>query len=385
MVDLAEAKAAVLSLQTVPYQREWVEDLQELQLKREVAGTSRIEGAEFTDQEFEAALADTPGQHFTRSQKQARAAQTAYKWIREIPADRPIDRTLILEIHARMIAGADDDHCPPGRLRGPDQNVTFGIPVHRGASGGEECARVFDRLCRAIQQEFRDHDPLIQALAAHYHIAAMHPFLDGNGRTARALEALLLQRAGLRSICSIPMSNYYYDEKENYLSTLAATRAAEHDLTGFLKFGLKGIAEQSHRVLADIRVNVQKALFRNVMFDLFGRLRTPKRRVIVERQIEILKALLTLSEPISYFKLQSSLNHAYRALKAPEKAFFRDILELQQLGALKATKREVAQGIGGFDLSQLSINLDWPMEISETEFFKRIQNFPKAKTHSILQ
>jgi Fic family protein len=39
--------------------------------------------------------------------------------------------------------------------------------------------------------------------------AAMHPFADGNGRTARALEALLLQRAGLREACFIPMSNYF--------------------------------------------------------------------------------------------------------------------------------------------------------------------------------
>ena len=51
--ELAEAKAAVLSLTTIPYQRRWVEALQEVQLKREVAGTSRIEGAEFTERELD--------------------------------------------------------------------------------------------------------------------------------------------------------------------------------------------------------------------------------------------------------------------------------------------------------------------------------------------
>lgn len=378
MVALAEAKAAVLSLQTVPYQREWVEDLQELQLKREVAGTSRIEGAEFTEQELDAALADSPGQHFTRSQKQARAAQLAYKWIREIPVDRPIDQALIFEIHARMIAGADDDHRPPGRLRGPDQNVTFSIPLHRGVSGGEECERVFAKLCRSIQQEFRDHDPLIQALAVHYHIAAMHPFLDGNGRTARAMEALLLQRAGLRSICSIPMSNYYCDEKESYLSTLAGVRAADHDLTGFLKFGLKGIAEQSRRVLADIRVNVQKALFRNLMFDLFQRLRTPKRRVIVERQLEILKLLL--KESMQLWPLINATLPLYNSMKAPTKAFARDLTELVSLEAVTS-----ASGNPLRDGPLLSVNLDWPTEITETEFFSRIKHLPKARTHNMFQ
>jgi hypothetical protein len=39
---LTEAKAAVLSLKTIPYQKRWVETLQQIELKREVAGTSRV-------------------------------------------------------------------------------------------------------------------------------------------------------------------------------------------------------------------------------------------------------------------------------------------------------------------------------------------------------
>ena len=93
---------------------------------------------------------------------------------------------------------------------------------------------------KAVQQEFPQHDLLIQALALHYHFAALHPFLDGNGRTARAVEALMLQRAGLRDSLFIAMSNYYYDEKEAYLTKLKEVREREHDLTPFLHFGLKG-------------------------------------------------------------------------------------------------------------------------------------------------
>ena len=66
---------------------------------------------------------------------------------------------------------------------------------------------------------------LRRALALHYHFAAMHPFLDGNGRSARALEALMLQRTGLRDTLFIAISNYYYEEKAEYLSALAEVRA----------------------------------------------------------------------------------------------------------------------------------------------------------------
>jgi len=50
---LTEAKASILSLTNIPFQRSWAENLQETEMKREVAGTSRIEGAYFTKRELE--------------------------------------------------------------------------------------------------------------------------------------------------------------------------------------------------------------------------------------------------------------------------------------------------------------------------------------------
>ncbi len=374
---LTEAKAAVLSLKTMPYQKRWVETLQQIELKREVAGTSRIEGAEFTERELDAALRETPEQLRTRSQRQARAAVRAYRWISEIPPDRPVDEILIREIHRKIVTGADDDHCEPGEPRGSDQNVTFGTPQHRGADGGEECRHCLSDLARALQHEFCEHDPLIQALAAHYHLAAMHPFLDGNGRTARALEALLLQRAGLRDSSFIAMSNYYYDEKHSYLATLADTRSAEHDLTPFLNFALKGIALQCQRLLAEIQHEISKELFRNLMYDLFNLLRTPRQRVIAQRQIVILKILLG-AESIEWQELMRQLTPTYKRLKNPIKAMVRDVNNLSSLGAVSVEEFGERQ-------FRLKVRLEWPTEITETAFFEKLRKLPKAKSHSFLQ
>lgn len=78
VTELATAKAAVLALTAIPFQRSWAEQLQVIQLKREVAGTSRIEGAEFTEKELDEALKQTPQQLHTRSQRQAAAAVATY-------------------------------------------------------------------------------------------------------------------------------------------------------------------------------------------------------------------------------------------------------------------------------------------------------------------
>jgi hypothetical protein len=77
--------------------------------------------------------------------------------------------------------------CRTGSADQTYQNVTFGIPRHRGCEGGEPCRVAFDHLLDALEHDFKNHDLLVQASASHYHLAAMQAFLDGNGRTARAL------------------------------------------------------------------------------------------------------------------------------------------------------------------------------------------------------
>ena len=331
---LTDAKASVQSLKTIPLQKDWVEKLQKVQLKREVSGTSRIEGADFTENELEKALGESPEELFTRSQRQARAAKNTYLWIAKLPDKRPIDKGLVLDVHRRIVTGADDDHCPPGVLRSKDQNVIFGAPPHRGAEGGTECEEMFNRLIQAMQHEFQEHDPLIQTLAFHYHFAVIHPFLDGNGRTARALETLMLQRIGLGDATFIAMSNYYYEEKLNYLGALAQTQTDGHDLTPFLGFGLHGIKTQCTQLSEEINRNVYKALYRNLMFDLLSRLPTKRKQIIAKRQVEILEVLLD-RETIDLAELFMMLRGTYNSLKNPLKAAQRDIGQLVHLGAIK--------------------------------------------------
>lgn len=366
-----------MSLTTIPYQRTWADSLQEMELKREVAGTSKIEGADFTEKELDEALADTtPEEQLTRSQKQARAAIRTYRWIAALPKERPIDEELIKETHRRIITGCDDDHCAPGQLRSSGENVGFGRPVHRGADGGHECLTAFNGLCGSLHQEFQGHDPIIQALALHYHLGAMHPFQDGNGRTARAVEALILQRSQLKETLFVAMSNYYYDEKENYLSALSEVRANNYDLTPFLKFGLVGIAHQCQRLLREVTMHVQKSLFRDVMIQMLGRLRSPRKRAMGKRQFEILTRLLDIEKSIELHALFEIIDRNYLNLAAPTRAFIRDLNSLSSLGAI--TVRKILEDY------LIQIRLEWATEITETEYYHQISKLPSAKTRLIV-
>ncbi len=364
---LIEAKTAGCVLNQMPYLPQWIEEAHAEQLRLEAAGTSRIEGAQFTQREQEEALAPTltATTNLTHSQRQLRAADATYRWLRSRPAELPVSADFIREIHRRIVTGCDDDHCEPGGTRPDGWNVTFGTPRCRGAEGGRECRAAFDGLAAAIAGEFRRHDRLIQALAAQYHIGAMHPFGDGNGRTARALEAFMLRRAGVNDVIMVSLSNYYYEHKNEYLTALYETRRSGHDLTPFLKFALPAVAERCNVVAEAIVTNHRRVLFREFARSLFGKLRSPRRRVLAQRQLKILEILLETgpTEPCDLVNRGQAL---YMGLKHPDRAMVRDLIALLKLSAVK------------LDGVRIAANLDWPQLFAESELLRRYDSKPSA-------
>ncbi len=366
---LVEAKTSAGVLNRLPYLPQWIEQVHEEQLRLEAVGTTRIEGAEFTQREQDEALAPDASMRtdLTRSQRQLRAANAAYRWLRSQPADRPVAPELVLDIHRRVVTGCDDDHCEPGALRRSGANVTFGNPVYRGAEGGDELATAFDALCRALATEFRGHDPIIQAMAAHYHIGAMHPFDDGNGRTARALEAFMLRKAGVNDMVMVSLSNYYYQHMDEYLAALSESRSRGHDLTPFLTFALPAVAERCDILAEEIATHNKRVLYREFAQSLFGRLRSPRRRALAERQMRIIDVLLD-SDAVNLPDLLDRMGLYYVDLKFPERAFVRDLAGLINLSAL------------GYGNDQVTLDLDWPQRFSESELLERYERMPPASS-----
>ena len=365
---LVEAKTAANVLRRMPYLHQWIEQAHEEQLRLEASSTSRIEGAEFTPREQEEALASESPQHtgLTHSQRQLKCADATYRWLQTQPANRPVTSEFIKEIHRRIVAGCDDDHCEPGALRPDGWNVTFGTPTCRGAGGGSECQTAFYDLCSAVAGSFGQHDPIIQAVAVHYHLGAMHPFGDGNGRTARALEAFMLRRAEVNDVVMVSLSNYYYEHKDEYLVLLYQSRQNGHDITPFLLFALRAIIDRCNSLTDEIAENHRRILFREFARSLFGQLRSPRRRVLAERQLQILDVLLD-GDSIDWNDLAKRAQTHYEYLKYPDQALLRDILGLLDLEAILFD-----------DDGEFTLNLDWPQQFSESKLLERYEGMPSA-------
>ena len=366
---LVEAKTAAAVLRQMPYLHQWIEQAHEEQLRLEAAGTSRIEGAEFTPREQEEALASESPQRtgLTHSQRQLKCADATYRWLQTQPANRPVTSEFIREVHQRIVAGCDDDHCEPGALRPDGWNVTFGTPTCRGAGGGSECQTAFYDLCSAITGSFGQHDAIIQAVAVHYHLGAMHPFGDGNGRTARALEAFILRRAEVNDVVMVSLSNYYYEHKNEYLATLNQSRHNGHNITPFLMFALRAIIDRCNSLTEEIADNHRRILFREFARSLFGKLRSPRRRVLAERQLQILDVLLD-GDSIDWNDLAKRAQTHYEYLKYPDQA-----LAQRYIGVASNLEAILFDDDGEFTL-----NLDWPQQFSESELLERYEKMPSA-------
>ena len=98
--------------------------------------------------------------------------------------------------------------------------------------------------------------PVVAAGAAHAEIAAIHPFIDGNGRTARAVATLVLYKRGYDFRRLFALEDYYNRERPKYYEAIHLGKNYDErrnaDLTGWLEYFVKGFKEEIDDVKAKV-------------------------------------------------------------------------------------------------------------------------------------
>uniref|UniRef100_T1JBA4 Protein adenylyltransferase Fic n=1 Tax=Strigamia maritima TaxID=126957 RepID=T1JBA4_STRMM len=128
----------------------------------------------------------------------------------------------ILDIHKRVLGF--NDPVEAGKFRRTQVWVGKHIPAHPLHMRN----LMKDFLVWLNAEESQALHPIVFAALAHYKLAYIHPFIDGNGRTARLLMNLILMRAGFPAVI-IPKG-----EKQLYFENLEL--ADEGDIRPFIRF-----------------------------------------------------------------------------------------------------------------------------------------------------
>lgn len=100
---------------------------------------------------------------------------------------------------------------------------------------------------------------VLQAGIAHYELVRIHPFTDGNGRTARALATLILAQRNFDTKRFFALDEYYNQDRASYYEALRSVDPTQ-DLTEWLEYFVQGIAVEMVRI--ERRVEELNRLYR---------------------------------------------------------------------------------------------------------------------------
>jgi len=90
-------------------------------------------------------------------------------------------------------------------------------------------------------KESEELDPVIETGIVHYELVRIHPFVDGNGRTARVLAALILYLRGFDTNQFFCLDDYYDSDRPAYYKALQSVKPDTLDLTNWLEYFTEGV------------------------------------------------------------------------------------------------------------------------------------------------
>jgi len=195
----------------------------------------------------------------------AQDAYKAYVWALAHPTPLSgggvVSSEFILELHARMFSRSKP--AVAGRLKSKPNQVAVGERVLITMLAPERVPEFLDRLCDRINGDFRvaetsgRYSKLLAIGEFIVDFLAIHPFADGNGRSARLLSTYLLEQAGFRFARFYSLDSVILDRHAEYYQVLLASQRGwyteDEDLSPWIDFYLSCVFAQWLRAHEEIR------------------------------------------------------------------------------------------------------------------------------------
>ncbi len=244
--------------------------------------------------------------------------------------DRPLTVDTIFELHRVLTEGTLEISDGAGRLRRADERIVvedaFGEVLHEPPVAGLLSDRL-NALCAFANGETpsRFIHPVVRATVLHFWLAYDHPFVDGNGRCARALFYWSMLRSGYWLCEFISISQLIRAAQVEYGRAFLYTETDDNDLTYFILYhldlirrGIDNLQSYIKRKMSDVR-EAERLVRDNDSLN--------------HRQIALLSH--ALRHPDAAYTItshQTSNNTVYQTARS-------DLLKLVELGFLQSSKR----------------------------------------------
>ena len=255
-------------------------------IMEEAIASSQIEGA-VTTRRIAKEMLEKEQAPVNKSQQMIHNNYITMKWIVENKGTE-LTKEVLLHIHKLITYNTLENPACEGQFRENDDvsvvdetNEIFYIPPPEDQL--DELIKQFLRIANDKNTQDGFIHPVLKGILLHFLIGYIHPFVDGNGRTARALFYWYLIKKGYWLIEYMSVSRIILRAKSQYAKAFLYTEYDENDLTYFFIYNLKCITE----ALDELKLYIDRKLKEKA-----AAVKLLRKYALNERQVYVIQELL---------------------------------------------------------------------------------------------
>ncbi|MBN8697973.1 MAG: Fic family protein [Chitinophagales bacterium] len=295
-------------------------------IMEEAIASSQLEGAA-TTREIAKEMLRTQRKPINHSEKMILNNYLTIKRVLEIK-DQKLSKELILQIHSLISKDTLKSKDNEGKFRSNNKvDVVDELTgeIFYSPPNYELIESLMDKFCEFANTENEKEfiHPIIKGIIIHFLIGYIHPFVDGNGRTARALFYWYLLSKGYWLVEYMAISKIIIRAPAQYARAYLYTEHDENDLTYFIDYNVKclDLAAQNLQSYIERKVMEKRNLYHLLQYESVN-----------ERQAEILRSLIIDNQKaFTINEIQNKFGVVYQTART-------DLMGLQDLGYVKEKK-----------------------------------------------
>ncbi|MFA4919159.1 MAG: Fic family protein [Thermodesulfovibrionales bacterium] len=238
-------------LDAVKLKDDWIVDMQREALILEAHHSTHIEGTALSLEQAQDILEGKKLKGINRDdERELLNYKKAMDFISKyLGKDDPITEGIIRELHKITVSGVRGEKADPGNFRRIQNYVANSLTreIIYTPPGPLEVPYLMREFVDWINKS-EDLSPVFIAGIAQFQFVHVHPFIDGNGRTARLLSTLILYKTGYDFKRLFSISEYYDKDRPAYYKAIQTVRNNDMDMTGWLEYFVTGLRSQMEEI-----------------------------------------------------------------------------------------------------------------------------------------
>lgn len=240
----------------------WFAKLQRETAARLAHSSTAIEGNPLTLPEVEALARGEEVLAWEQSKREVLNYLSAIHWIWKRRKNIPFREKDLLYLHWLITQKLTQE---AGRFKTKQNRIvdSRGVTVYTPPSPIRVPELTQGLLKWLNSTESKDLHPIISSAIAHHRLVSIHPFSDGNGRVARALGVWVLFVRQFDTEHLFSLDEYFEKDRQKYYQKIQQARDLDDDLTYWLEYVAKGVAETLQRTkerIESLRVSARSKI-----------------------------------------------------------------------------------------------------------------------------